>query len=205
VTGVPHRTDFSYAVAWSHGSAVRFAKLARIALLGDSTGRLGCEVPQRADRGANLPIRGLPPRSQHRGQAGTRRRGRVRPGSAPPKGRGHERDTTGRIPGTAPVVRGGPGESRGLCLLSFLECCIGANFDNQNKTLLCYPGILVFGIRTMLRRAPPIFCMVLRAYCDRIETKIHLAGSRFVPAPRLFLRHPKTLAHRTTPPTTPGQ
>jgi hypothetical protein len=54
----------------------------------------------------------------------------------------------------------------------------------------------------MLRRAPPIFCMVLRAYCDRIETKIHLAGSQFVPAPRLFLRHTKTLARGTSPATT---
>jgi hypothetical protein len=64
------------------------------------------------------------------------------PGQRPLREVGHQRDTTGRIPGTALVVRGGPGESRGLRHFSFLECCIGANFDNQNKTLLCYPGIV---------------------------------------------------------------
>jgi hypothetical protein len=105
VTGVAHR----FSAAWSHGSAVRFAKPARIAL---------SETWARRQR---RPTR-LPP--HHAPSAGSSTR-RSRTKSIDPRAcpaqparplRGGPRTGYDRAnAGTALAVRGGPGESRGLC------------------------------------------------------------------------------------------
>jgi hypothetical protein len=102
------------------------------------------------------------------------------------------------------VVRGGPGESRGLSHFSFWN--VASARISTIKIKHCFAILASWCLASGLCfDEPHHFCMLLRAYCDWIETKIHLAESRFVPAPRLFLRHTKTLAHGTSPPTTPGQ
>jgi hypothetical protein len=182
VTGVPHRMDFllrgglvawicgPFCQAYTHCTPRRQHRPTRLSPHHAPSAALNAPIAGQIYRSAGLPYAA----SIESMQARTVEVG-CGPGQHPLReGATNEIRLDTR---QALVVMAGPGESRGLSHFSYLGCRIGAIFDNQIKTLRCYPGILVFGIRTMLRRAPPIFCMVLRAYfAIGLKPKSMLAG-----------------------------